>query len=264
MKRITTGLLGMYSLIILAGCMSTQLSQIDGNNISATLDINQDGTADSVEVYYLTPEQIYSDDNEKMNDAYPSYIKVIISGNETVIPVEESYIYDAAIQTLISEDHSPIIIVTFDVGGALGNQVVYAVTFQGNGIRELPFPEIEPGVFGCNFDITYFDMYEVAVLCSETGYSTKMRRPQSTFDIKTEGIDNIYDEYGRVTYQPQTFIHRPNSVEIAKQDGEMCLLLKQSISEIVDANVWGEIRTFLTWDSDGKYEIIDQQVTPCP
>ena len=47
-----------------------------------------------------------------------------------------------------------------------------------------------------------------------------------------------------------------------ERDGEMYLSVKQSISEIIDANVWGEVKTLLTWDSDGNYEIVDQQVTP--
>lgn len=194
MKRIATGILGIYSLLVLAGCMSAQLSQIDRNHISSLLDINQDGEVDLVEVYYQTPEQIYSENDEKLNDTYSSYIKIVMSGNETVIPVGESYIYDAAIQILTSDSRSPIIIVTFDAGGAFGNQVIYAVTYQGDKIRELSFPEIESGVFGYSFDITYFNMYEVTISCPETGYSTKVRRPQSSFEITTEGLDNIYDE----------------------------------------------------------------------
>lgn len=51
MKRIAIGILGIYSLLVLAGCMSTQLSQIDRNHISSSLDINQDGEVDLVEVY---------------------------------------------------------------------------------------------------------------------------------------------------------------------------------------------------------------------
>lgn len=261
MKKIAAGIVGICSLLILTGCMSTQISQTAESTISSSLDIDQDGTEDLIEVYYQTPEQLYSDNDEKADNTYSPCIRVVISGNETVIPVQEPYIYDAAIQALTSDTRSPIILVTFDVGGALGNKTIYAVTVQDKKIKELPLPEIESGVFGYNFDITYLNMYEVTISCPQTGYSTQISRPQSSFEITTDGLDSIYDENGIVMYQPQIFIHRPSSVEVVEHNGRTCLSVKQSVSEIIDANVWGEITTFLTWDSDGNYEILEQQVT---
>ena len=113
MKKIAAGIVGLCSLLILTGCMSTQISQTAESTISSSLDIDQDGTEDLIEVYYQTPEQLYSDNDEKADNTYSPCIRVVISGNETVIPVQEPYIYDAAIQALTSDTRSPIILVTF-------------------------------------------------------------------------------------------------------------------------------------------------------
>lgn len=261
MKRIVAGVLGIFSLLVLAGCMSTQIARTTESTISSSLDMDQDGTEDLIEVYYQTPEQLDSNNVETTDDTYTPCIRVTILGNETVLPVQEPYIYDATIQVLTSDTRSPVVLVTFDVGGAWGNKTIYAVTVQDKIISELPLPEIEAGVFGCSFDITYHNMYEVAIKCPQTGYSTQIRRPQTSFEITTDGLDSIYDEDGIVTYQPQISIHRPHSVEVVEHNGKSCLSVKQAVSEIIDANIWCEIHTFLTWNADGNYKIIEQKVT---
>lgn len=136
------------------------------------------------------------------------------------------------------------------------------MTCEDNEIRELPLPEIETGKFCLDFDITYLNMYEIDICCPKTGYAAKINRIKSSFEIATEGLDSIYDEFGEVKYQPKTFIHLPYSVEVVEAGKEMYLSVKQSVSEIIDANVWGHIDTLLTWDANSDFVIIGQEITP--